>query len=99
MTQPVSQPVGGSPTAARPSRVALVFGGANGINRATARMLSAQGCAVAIADRDLASATQVVADIRATGALAIAVPVEMAEPATVTASAAAVVAAAPAWSC
>ena len=48
-------------------KAAIVTGGANGIGRATALVLSEQGCAVTIADRDVETGEQVAAYIRAAG--------------------------------
>ena len=48
-------------------KAAIVTGGANGIGRATALVLSEQGCAVTIADRDVETGEEVAAYIRAAG--------------------------------
>ena len=46
-----------------PERIAVVIGGASGIGAATARALAADGCTVTVADRDLAGASVVAADL------------------------------------
>ena len=45
------------------NRVALITGGAHGIGRSTAQHLSAQGACVAVADRDIDAAREVVAGL------------------------------------
>jgi rhamnulose-1-phosphate aldolase/alcohol dehydrogenase len=55
-------------------RVALITGGGSGIGRATALRLAAEGVCVAVADRDLAAATEVAKQI---GDSAVAVRVDV----------------------
>ncbi len=54
-------------------KTAIVTGGANGIGRASARMLAEYGAAVAIADLDLADAQAVADEIESAGGRALAV--------------------------
>ncbi|GAB1817700.1 bifunctional aldolase/short-chain dehydrogenase [Herbidospora sp. RD11066] len=60
-------------------RIAFVTGGGSGIGAATARRLAAEGANVAVADRDLASAEKVAAEI---GGLAVEVDVTSEEAVT-----------------
>ena len=53
-------------------RTAVVIGGGSGIGRGIALGLAAEGCRVAVADIDGASADAVVAELTASGAIAIA---------------------------
>ncbi|TKG62899.1 bifunctional aldolase/short-chain dehydrogenase [Prauserella endophytica] len=58
------------------TRIALVTGGGSGIGRAIAHRLAAEGACVAVADRDLSSATEVAEEIGNTDrAVAVAVDV------------------------
>lgn len=72
------------------SRVAVVTGGASGIGLGAARRLAADGHAVALLDRDLRGAESAAADLRADGAPAVAVGVDVADRASVDAAFAAV---------
>ena len=58
-------------------KVAIVTGAANGIGRAIAIRLADEGAKVALADIQLDSAEQAAADIRRTGAAAIAVALDV----------------------
>jgi 2-hydroxycyclohexanecarboxyl-CoA dehydrogenase len=67
------------------SRVAVVTGGASGIGLAAARQLAADGHKVALADRDGPAAERAAAPLRASGATALAVEVDVADRASVAA--------------
>jgi 3-oxoacyl-[acyl-carrier protein] reductase len=54
------------------NRVAFLTGAGRGIGAGTAKVLAAQGCAVAISDMDLGPAEETAAEIRALGGKAIA---------------------------
>jgi NAD(P)-dependent dehydrogenase (short-subunit alcohol dehydrogenase family) len=58
-------------------RVAVVTGAGAGIGQATARLFAAHGAAVAVADRDAERARQVAQSIRAEGAQAVAVAMDV----------------------
>lgn len=60
-------------------RVALITGGASGIGQAAARVLAAEGAAVAIADCDEAGAEAVAAELRAQGGRATAYPLDVSQ--------------------
>jgi len=68
-------------------RVCAVTGAASGIGAATARELAASGARVALLDRDGAGAEKLSAEIRATGASAVAVRCDIASEAAVQAAA------------
>ncbi len=72
-------------------KVAIVTGSAGGIGEAYARALAAEGAAVVVADIDEAKAGQVAASIKADGGRAIAVRVDVSDPASAEAMAAATV--------
>lgn len=55
------------------NRVALVTGGGRGIGAATAKLLAAQGAAVALTDLDLGPAEETAAEIREAGGKALAI--------------------------
>jgi 3-oxoacyl-[acyl-carrier protein] reductase len=55
------------------NRVALLTGAGRGIGAGTAKVLAAQGCAVAITDMDQGPAEETAAEIRAAGGKAIAI--------------------------
>jgi len=61
-------------------RAGVVTGGGSGIGRATALELAACGAAVVVGDRNRAAAEGVAAEITATGARALAVEVDVADP-------------------
>jgi NAD(P)-dependent dehydrogenase (short-subunit alcohol dehydrogenase family) len=61
------------------SRVAVVTGGASGIGLGTARQLAADGHHVAVTDRDGPGAERAAAELRADGATALGVEVDVAD--------------------
>lgn len=67
-------------------RVALVTGGARGIGRAIALALAADGRVVAVGDLLLDAAEETAAEARASGAEAIAIPLDVTDPGSVTAA-------------
>lgn len=58
-------------------QVALLAGGAGGIGEATTRAIAASGAAVVIADRDLAAAERLVAEVVSSGGRALALEVDL----------------------
>ncbi|MDD9372421.1 MAG: SDR family NAD(P)-dependent oxidoreductase, partial [Acidimicrobiales bacterium] len=64
-------------------RVAVVTGGGSGLGESICHHLGRQGHHVAILDRDTAAAERVAADVRAHGAKALAVSVDVADQASV----------------
>ena len=64
-------------------KVALVTGASQGIGRATALALSAAGAKVAVAARNTEKLATLVAEIEAAGGTALAVPMDVADPAQV----------------
>ena len=60
-------------------KIAIVTGAASGIGRASAIAMAANGASVDVADVNLAGATDVVAELRATGAEALAIKVDVSE--------------------
>jgi NAD(P)-dependent dehydrogenase (short-subunit alcohol dehydrogenase family) len=73
-------------------KVAIVTGAARGIGETYARRLAAEGAAVAVADLDEAGAKEVAAAITASGGTAVAVAVDVSDPASAEAMAETVVA-------
>ena len=72
-------------------RVAIVTGSAGGIGQAYAEALAAAGASVVVADIDVERAEGVAEGIRASGGAALAVPVDVADPASAAAMAQAAV--------
>jgi len=68
-----------------PDTAALVTGAASGIGRAVAERFAREGARVAVADRDLLGAEETVRRIAAAGGDALAVAVDVADPAAVAA--------------
>jgi NAD(P)-dependent dehydrogenase (short-subunit alcohol dehydrogenase family) len=64
-------------------KVAIVTGGAVGIGEATARLFAAEGCAVTVLDRDGNAANTSAAQLRDSGALALAVEADVTSAASV----------------
>jgi NAD(P)-dependent dehydrogenase (short-subunit alcohol dehydrogenase family) len=67
-------------------RRAFVTGGASGLGRATAQAMAREGAAVAVCDVDHEGAASVARVIRETGAIALAITCDVAEPAAVDAA-------------
>jgi NAD(P)-dependent dehydrogenase (short-subunit alcohol dehydrogenase family) len=61
-------------------KVALITGGASGIGAASARVMAREGAAVAVADFDAKRAEDVAKQLRASGARAISIAVDVARP-------------------
>jgi NAD(P)-dependent dehydrogenase (short-subunit alcohol dehydrogenase family) len=61
-------------------QVAIVTGGASGIGRATTRQLAERGAAVAIFGRDERAGADAIAELEATGARGLFVPIDLNEP-------------------
>ena len=68
-------------------RVALITGAASGIGRAIALLFAAEGASVVVADRNLAGAAETVDRISAVGGSALALEVDVAQAAAVSAMA------------
>ena len=71
-----------------PGRIAVVTGGANGIGRALAELLGAEGSTVVVADLDANGAELVTAGILESGGTAVAARVDVSDPESVEALAA-----------
>ena len=67
-------------------KVALITGGASGIGAATARVMAREGAALALADFDAKRAGDVAEQLRASGARAVAIACDVAQPAQVEAA-------------
>ena len=63
------------------NKACLITGGGSGIGRATARLFAAEGASVAVADIDLASATETARMIDGDGGVAVAFCVDVTDPA------------------
>lgn len=79
MSAPSSRPAADLPT----ERVVLITGAARGIGAACARRFAAAGPAVILADRRLDEAEHLAQELRAAGARAMALAVDLAQPAAV----------------
>ena len=66
-------------------KVALVTGGGSGIGRATARLFAREGALVAIGDLDLAAAEETASMVEAAGSRALAVRLDVADDASMSA--------------
>ena len=64
-------------SAARQTKIAIVTGAGASIGRAIALKLVSQGVAVVIADRDLAAAKRVQAELEASGGQALAIQADV----------------------
>jgi len=69
--------------AAHAKRVALVTGGGRGIGREIALALAREGCAVAVAARTMREIEEAAAAVRLVGPAALAVPLDVTDPAAV----------------
>lgn len=67
-------------------RVAIITGAASGMGRATARLFAEQGASVAACDLDEAAVAEVVGEITAAGAHAVAYGFDVADPAAIDAA-------------
>lgn len=72
------------------NRIAVVTGASSGIGRATAKLLAERGAKVAVLARRADLLEQLVAEIRAAGGTALALPVDVTDQASIDAAAAAV---------
>lgn len=70
------------------TRIAIVTGAARGIGAGITRRLAADGCSVAVLDRDEAACAQTVGDIEAAGGRAIGVGADVASEGAVASAAA-----------
>src|SRR5664280_2402918 len=73
-------------------KVALVTGGGQGIGREVVRTLAGAGADIAIADLNMVTASEAAAEVKGMGRRAMAVKVNVADPADVEAMTAAVIA-------
>ncbi|ONI68815.1 short-chain dehydrogenase [Kribbella sp. ALI-6-A] len=67
-------------------KVVLITGASRGIGAAAARLFTAEGAAVVLAARSTDATQQLVKDIRADGGVADAVPLDLADPASIRAA-------------
>jgi NAD(P)-dependent dehydrogenase (short-subunit alcohol dehydrogenase family) len=80
MTEPIS------PIGLLTGKVVLITGASRGIGAAAARLFAQEGASVVLAARSTEALDKIVGEIRATGGVADAVPLDLAEPASIRAA-------------